>query len=148
MYTSADINSAQLHWTLARLLAEIRHLAKNNMGAEEAARHLVKLAHIVFLLCAFFGRGPERIRVRRIFQVDVRTITRRIGVPTSPALVREMVDALDLLRKHALSLGYFVQEEPVLRHRGPYWHEVEDWIRWAPAYLPKIDPHCADQPGA
>lgn len=84
--------------TLAHLRAAIRRLLIAQMGAEAAAPHLIKLAHLIFLLSIYFGRRPERIRVWRVFGVDVRDIARRTGVPTSPQLVIEMSSALDMLR--------------------------------------------------
>jgi hypothetical protein len=144
MRTSTN-ESARIHWALAHLQAEIRRLLTSKMGPEDAAPHLVSIAHIIFLLCAYFGRGPERVLVKSIFRVDIRSIARRLGVPTSPMLVREATEALHLLREHAISFGCWGAPKSVAPPLACPSLE-EDWMRWAPAYMRKIDAHGADHP--
>jgi hypothetical protein len=135
---------ARKHWSIARFHRKIRREVKSRLSPEEATKHLEKIALIIFWLSVASPKGLST-RVAYIFKVDVRTLSREIGAPTSPQLIADLAEGLHLLRDHAIAFGCWYRPKPVAPPLAcPAKEADEDWLRWVPVYLHKADGVGAD----
>ena len=98
------------------------------------------ICHMVFLVAACLGGSQTRLRATRCFRrVNIRLITRRLGEAT-PEQVAALKAALRLTVKYAIELDCYDGPKPVIHPLAcPSRQDVEDWMRWAPAYLQATD---------
>ncbi|MGO9432969.1 MAG: hypothetical protein ACLP00_01585 [Terracidiphilus sp.] len=134
--SSANVAGTPATGTLAHLWKAISRLPHSELGhGDDVRERLIRIAHMIFLICAYFGRGPERVRVECIFGIDIHTIARRLGVPASPQLITEATEALHLLRRFAISLGCRDGGGLAVHTLVCPSKQANDWVRWAAAYL-------------
>jgi hypothetical protein len=138
--------NARKQWSIARFHRKICRAVKLRMSPEEAAKHLERIALTIFWLCVVCPDGSST-NVAYIFKVDVRTLSREIGAPTSPQLIADLTEGLQLLRDHAIAFGCWGGPKRVAPPLACPAKEVdEEWLRWAPAYLRRTDAQNADHP--
>lgn len=120
---------------LAHLKSAIARNVMRELGGDAAMVHILKISHVIFLVCAFYGRPADRVRVSSIFRMTIAQISRKLGVPTSPALVQEAGEALVMLRNHAEVFGFCADpERPTQNVICPCTDTDDNWSCWFPPY--------------
>jgi hypothetical protein len=131
------LHGRPVDWTLAQFRVAVRRLILSRMrDRDEARKQIDAICHVILYATACFNGSQTRLRAARCFaRVDIKLISRQLREP-KPGEVDSIKAALHLTRKYAIELGCFESPKPVIHPIAcPSRLDVDDWMRWAPAYL-------------